>query len=123
MTALHRRLWLRAALANVAGAALGRALAQAGTPARTVALTARRFAYEPGEITLRAGVPVVVEIRSLDFLHGMSLPSLGQRLDLIPGRITRLEFTPHEAGTIDFLCDNFCGEGHETMSGKFIVVA
>jgi cytochrome c oxidase subunit 2 len=29
--------------------------------------------------------------------------------------------TPMKAGTFDFLCDNFCGEGHEQMSGQFIV--
>ena len=123
MSAPTRRLVLHGLLASAGVAALRLAAAQATSSTQTVAITARRFAYEPNEITLRAGVPVVVEIRSLDFLHGMNLPSMGRRLDLIPGRVTRLEFTPGEPGTIDFLCDNFCGEGHETMSGKFFVVA
>ena len=62
-------------------------------------------------------------IRSLDFVHGMNIPDLGMRLDLGPGRVTRLELQPKAAGVIDFVCDNFCGDGHEEMHGRFIVSA
>jgi cytochrome c oxidase subunit 2 len=115
----------RAVLA--AGAALG-AVALAGRGAaqpapREVELVARRFRYEPAEIALKAGEPVVIAIRSLDFVHGMNIPDLNRRLDLVPGRITRLELQPANPGITDFLCDNFCGEGHETMHGRFIVTA
>ena len=58
-----------------------------------------------------------------DFVHGMNIPDLKKRLDLVPGRVTRLELQPKTAGVIEFLCDNFCGEGHETMHGRFVVTA
>jgi cytochrome c oxidase subunit 2 len=69
------------------------------------------------------GERVVVAINSVDFVHGMNIPDLGKRLDLVPGRATRLELQPKAPGVIDFVCDNFCGEGHEEMHGRFVVSA
>ena len=118
-----RRSILRGALA-VAGAALvGTSAAQNASAPRIIKMTAHRFAYEPNEIALKVGEAVVVEINSLDFVHGMNIPDLGKRLDLVPGRINRLELQPAAPGVIDFVCDNFCGEGHEGMSGRFVVSA
>ena len=88
-----RRFALRAVLAAAGTAFLGARFARGAEP-RIIALTARRFAYEPAEIPLKAGERVVVEINSLDFVHGMNIPDLGKRLDLVPGRITKLELQP-----------------------------
>ena len=119
-----RRHMLKGAFAVAGAAALARSgVAHSAAEPRVIEMTARRFAYEPSEITLKAGERVVVAIRSLDFVHGMNIPDLGMRLDLVPGRVTRLELQPKAPGTIDFLCDNFCGDGHEQMHGRFIVRA
>ena len=123
MRMVRRRKVLQAALV-AAGATLVRAsAAQAASEPRVIEMTARRFVYEPNEIALKAGERVVIAIRSIDFTHGMNLPDLGKRLDLVPGRVTRLELQPVEPGVIDFLCDNFCGDGHEGMHGRFVVSA
>ena len=107
-----------------AGATLVRAsVAQGASEPRVIEMTARRFVYEPNEIALKAGERVVIAIRSIDFMHGMNLPDLGKRLDLVPGSVTRLELQPMKSGVIDFLCDNFCGDGHEGMHGRFVVSA
>ena len=107
-----------------AGATLVRAsVAQSASEPRVIEMTARRFVYEPNEIALKAGERVVIAIRSIDFMHGMNLPDLGKRLDLMPGSVTRLELQPMKPGVIDFLCDNFCGDGHEGMHGRFVVSA
>ena len=115
----RRRLVIAAAVAS--GLGLTHALAQAEP--RMVTLTARRFRYEPEEIPLKVGERVVVLITSLDFVHGMNIPDLGKRLDLVPGRESRLELQPMRPGVIDFVCDNFCGAGHEEMHGRFVVTA
>jgi len=117
-----RRRALQGALAAAGTAFLQARLARGAEP-RIIPLTARRFVYEPNEIPLKVGERVVVEINSLDFVHGMNIPDLGKRLDLVPGRITRLELQPSRPGVIDFVCDNFCGEGHEEMHGRFVVGA
>ena len=86
-----------------------------------IQITAKRFEYSPKEITLKKGVPVVLEFTSLDRLHGFDCPSLKLRLDIYPGKVNTLRFTPDKAGTFPFHCDNFCGSGHEGMKGTIIV--
>jgi cytochrome c oxidase subunit 2 len=66
-------------------------------------------------------VPVVLELTSLDRVHGFNCHALGIRSDINPGKIARVRFTPKKSGTFVFFCDIFCGEGHEDMSGKIIV--
>ncbi|HVO06942.1 MAG TPA: cupredoxin domain-containing protein [Burkholderiaceae bacterium] len=119
---LSRRVMLRGALVGVAAALVRAGWAQPAAP-RVIQMVARRFVYEPNEIELKVGERVVIEIKSLDFVHGMNIPDLNQRLDLVPGTITRLELQPQAPGEIEFVCDNFCGDGHETMHGRFIVRA
>jgi cytochrome c oxidase subunit 2 len=118
-----RRQILQGAIAAAGAVALRGGVAHAQGEPRVIEMTAHRFAYEPDEIELKTGERVVIAIRSLDFTHGMNIPDLGMRLDLVPGRVTRLELQPKAPGVIDFLCDNFCGEGHERMHGRFIVKA
>lgn len=123
VTSASRRRILQGVVAT-AGAALVRAgVAQDAAEPRVIELTARRFSYTPNEIALKVGERVVIAIRSIDFIHGMNLPDLHMRLDLVPGRITKLELQPKTPGVIDFVCDNFCGDGHEEMHGRFVVSA
>lgn len=123
MTTASRRSVLKGALATVGAAVIRGTGAQPATEPHVIEMTAHRFAFEPNEIALKAGEPVVIAIRSLDFMHGMNLPDLGIRLDLVPGRVTRLNLHPRAPGVIDFVCDNFCGGGHEEMHGRFVVTA
>ncbi|MFL6707578.1 MAG: cupredoxin domain-containing protein [Massilia sp.] len=114
----------RRALLGLFVAAASRALlAQPPGKARIVRIQAKKFEYTPREITLKAGQAVELELTALDFVHGFNVPDLKLRADLSPGQVTRLSFTPAAPGTIDFLCDNFCGTGHEEMNGRFIVEA
>ena len=123
VTSTSRRRILQGVVAT-AGAALVRAgVAQDAAAPRVIELTARRFTYIPNEIALKVGERVVIAISSIDFVHGMNLPDLHMRLDLVPGRITKLELQPKTPGVIDFVCDNFCGDGHEDMHGRFVVLA
>jgi cytochrome c oxidase subunit 2 len=122
MKGVNRRVVLASAFAAVGAALVRVGSAQVAEP-RVIKMTARRFVYEPNEIALKAGERVVVEIDSVDFVHGMNIPDLGKRLDLVPGRVTRLELQPKAPGVIDFVCDNFCGDGHEEMHGRFVVSA
>jgi cytochrome c oxidase subunit II len=123
MSAPSRRRWLHTVLATSGLVLLRQVLAQTGPAPRIITMSARRFAYEPREIPLKRGERVVIEIRSIDFVHGMNIPDLKLRLDLVPGQVTRFELAPDKAGTIEFLCDNFCGDGHEQMQGRFVVSA
>lgn len=92
----------------------------AGGP-RVIAIDARKFRYAPSLIQLRAGEEVVLEITAVDFPHGFSIPELALRVDLVPGKPVRLPLKAPPAGRYTFLCDNFCGGGHEEMNGVLAV--
>jgi cytochrome c oxidase subunit 2 len=62
-----------------------------------------------------------LEFTSLDRLHGFNCPDLGIRTDIPPGKVTKLRFVPQKVGTFLFHCDNFCGSGHEGMTGTITV--
>jgi cytochrome c oxidase subunit II len=88
---------------------------------QVIPITAKRFEYSPKEITVKKGVPVVLEFTSLDRLHGFDCPGLKLRMDIRPGKANTLRFVPDKAGTFPFHCDNFCGTGHEGMRGTITV--
>src|SRR4029450_2033387 len=100
-------------------------VATAAVPAgaeQVVRMTAKKFEYTPSEITLKKGVPVILEITAIDRDHGFKIPELGIRADLKSGEVTRVRIVPDRTGTFEFRCDVFCGSGHEDMSGKIVVV-
>ena len=84
-------------------------------------IVARKFEFIPGEIQLTRGVPAILEMTSADVPMGFSAPEFGVRTDLLPGTVSRVRIVPAKAGTFDFICDIFCGSGHEDMSGTIIV--
>ncbi len=86
-----------------------------------IKMTVKRFEYSPRELQLKKGVPVVLEVTSLDVPHGFNLPDLHVRADVIPGRVTSVRVVPDRAGTYTFRCDVFCGTGHEELDGTVIV--
>jgi cytochrome c oxidase subunit 2 len=107
------------ALAALLGFVGGYANSAAEEP--VIRITAQKFEYDRHEIALKKGVAVVIELTSLDRVHGFSLPDFKTRADAIPGMVTRVRFVPNKAGTFEFFCDVFCGDGHEEMTGKIVV--
>jgi len=88
---------------------------------RVVSIKVKRFEYMPREVTLKKGVPVVLELKSLDVPHGFNLPDLGVRADVLPGQTTRVRIVPKQTGRFVFHCDIFCGDGHEDLQGVITV--
>jgi cytochrome c oxidase subunit 2 len=87
-----------------------------------IKITAKRFEYNPKEITLKKGVPVILEFTSLDRLHGFKCSGLGVRADIKPNQVTKVPLNPQKVGDFQFHCDNFCGSGHGNMAGIIHVV-
>ena len=118
-----KTLWMVVLGAGLSGISLGAALGigkDVGDE-QVIQVTAQRFTFTPNEIVVKKGQPVVLAFSSLDFVHGFNIPSLKLRADLPPGKITRVRFTPDRVGEHPFVCDNFCGEGHEDMHGRIVV--
>jgi cytochrome c oxidase subunit 2 len=100
------------------GAALlaGTGRGDAAAP-RVIRVHARKFIFTPDHIPLRAGEPVIFELTAQDVIMGFSVPDFGVRADVPPGVTVRLPARAGAAGKYGFLCDIFCGSGHETMNG------
>ena len=52
---------------------------------------------------------------------GVSFADFKQRIDIVPGKVATLRLAREQAGSFVFLCDVFCGSGHEEMSGTLVV--
>jgi cytochrome c oxidase subunit II len=88
---------------------------------KVIKITAKKFEYSPNKIDLKKGEPVVLEFTTLDRVHGFNCPGLGIRIDIRPGKENKLKFVPGKVGTFPFHCDNFCGSGHDGMTGTITV--
>jgi cytochrome c oxidase subunit 2 len=108
-------------LVFITGASIIGGYAIAEEKEQVIQITAKRFEYLPKDITVKKGVPVVLEFTSLDRLHGFDCPGLGIRADIRPGKVTQVRFVPQKVGIFPFHCDNFCGTGHEGMRGTITV--
>jgi cytochrome c oxidase subunit 2 len=115
----NRRRLLEAGAALLAGAVVGAGAVAQGE--RVIKVVARKWAFLPADIELRKGEPVTIEITAPEVVMGFNAPDFKVRADVIPGQVAKVRFTPDKAGTFTFLCDIFCGDGHEGMSGRLIV--
>jgi cytochrome c oxidase subunit 2 len=115
-----RRRWLMLAGAAAALAAMSRIPARAAAP-RVIEVRAKRFVFTPNQIRLAPHEAVVFELTAEDVPMGFSIPQYGVRADVLPGPPVRLAAQAGDAGTVEFLCDIFCGSGHETMNGTLVV--
>ena len=73
------------------------------------------------EIRLPVGEPVEFRLESPDVIHSFWIPSLGGKIDMIPGRITRLALTPTKTGVFRGACAEYCGTSHALMNFDVVV--
>jgi cytochrome c oxidase subunit II len=118
----ERRRVLAAGAAAFIGAAFG-AAALAQPQEKVIRIIARKFEFVPETLELKQGEAVVLEFTTADVLMGFNAPDFKVRADIAPGQVARVRLAPDRAGEFEFFCDNFCGEGHETMSGRIRVTA
>ena len=98
-----------------------KARAQAAAPRRIV-IVAKRFAYDPGEITLKKGQPVVLVLKSADVAHGLRFRDFNVNVKVKAGGTAEVQFTPDKTGDFIGHCSVFCGAGHGSMALKLHVV-
>ena len=75
--------------------------------------------YRLLEVDNRAVVPMYSEVRLLvtaaDVIHSWTVPSLGVKVDAIPGRLNQLGFTLTRPGVFYGQCSEICGANHSFM--------
>lgn len=74
------------------------------------------------EIRLPVGERVELLLESPDVIHSFWIPSLGGKMDMIPGRVTRLALEPTRTGTFRGACAEYCGASHALMAFNAVVM-
>ena len=96
--------------------ALSAVTARAEVAPRRIEITAKRFAFQPGEITLHKGEPVVIVLKSADVAHGIRFRDLKVAVKVDAGGTAEVQFTPQKTGDFVGHCYVFFGSGHGSMS-------
>jgi cytochrome c oxidase subunit 2 len=84
-------------------------------------ITAKRFAFSPDKITLKAGQTVKLRLHSEDVTHGFFLRPLKLDEEIPAGQTREVTVTPQAAGTFTTICDHFCGANHGNMNMTIVV--
>ena len=67
------------------------------------------------------GKPVELVLAATDVIHSLYVPEFRLKQDAVPGRFTKMVFTPTLAGTYPILCTEYCGTNHSTMTSVVVV--
>src|SRR5262249_24666948 len=67
---------------------------------------------EADDLQLLVDKPVKLLQRSIDVLHSFYVPEFRAKMDLVPGMVTYVWFTPTRTGTFEMLCTELCGSAH-----------
>jgi len=67
------------------------------------------------DLVLPVGKKVRVLVTSSDVLHAFAMPSLGSKVDAVPGRTNETWFQINEPGMYYGQCSELCGAGHAFM--------
>lgn len=91
-----------------------------------------RVHYHPGrddevtlanEIRLPVGQPAEILLNSPEVIHSFWIPSLAGKIDMLPGRQTRLVLLPTRLGRYRGVCAEYCGTAHAQMAFTVDVVS
>lgn len=74
-----------------------------------------------GGLHLPIDQPVELLLRSKDVIHNFYVPHFRAKMDLLPGMVSNMWFTPTRKGEFEVLCAELCGQGHYAMRDTIVV--
>ena len=91
----------------------------------TVRLIAARYSFYPQSIELPADTPITFRLTSPDVVHGVHVPFTNMSTMVIPGYVSEVNtrFNANPIGDHQFLCNEYCGLGHDYMWSRLKIVA
>ncbi len=111
------------------------AIAAQTTPALRIAVTGEQWWWrvdyqrdgaapvrEANEIRIPVGREIDFALRSNDVIHSFWVPSLGGKLDMIPGRTNTLRLKAERPGIYRGQCAEYCGGPHALMALEIVAV-
>lgn len=91
---------------------------------REITVVAKRFAFEPARIEVTEGERVRLVVTSADGVHGVAIKTF-RVAKSVPrgGTPVTIDFVASAAGEFPILCSEYCGNGHNDMTGLLVVAA
>src|SRR5688572_9755426 len=85
-------------------------------------MTAAGTVETANELRLPVGQRLELQLSSPDVIHSFWVPSIAGKMDMIPGRVTRLALEPTRTGMFRGACAEYCGTSHALMAFHVIVL-
>ncbi len=86
-----------------------------------VVMLGQAWSFTPNEVRVPAGAEVTFLMTTPDVIHGFHVEGTRLNVMLLPGQVSRVEYTFDEPGEHLIICHEYCGIGHHNMWGKVIV--
>ncbi len=88
-----------------------------------VNLKARMWAWIPNSIEVVNPKKIIFRVTSEDVVHGFQIVGTPVNFMVFPGYIAEIQWEVPEdfEGTYLFVCNEYCGLGHDTMWGQLII--
>ena len=90
-------------------------------PGSDVYMMGRVYMWWP-MLELVKGETYRLHLSSIDLQHGFSLQPVNINLQVHPGYEMVVTMTPNQLGQFGIVCNEYCGIGHHTMTGRIYVV-
>ncbi len=88
----------------------------------TVRMVAARYSFYPQEIEVPVDTDVTFRLASFDVLHGVHVPFSNMSTMVVPGYVSQVTTRFSRPGEGQFLCNEYCGLGHDYMWSRLKVV-
>jgi cytochrome c oxidase subunit II len=89
---------------------------------RVIEVQASRYKYTPDPIVVKKGEKIQIIATTADVTHGFAIRDLHVNAIINPGKSKKINFFAYKTGEFPIYCSVYCGEGHKSMTGKFIVI-
>lgn len=86
-----------------------------------VKVVAKMWTFDPPVIEVVAGSDIDFYLTSTDVIHGVIIQGTNVNLMAVPGVVNFARLSFDQPGEYSFLCHEYCGSGHQSMAGKFVV--
>ena len=88
----------------------------------TVRMVAQQYMFVPQCVKVPIGTPVHFRLTSADVTHGFFVGETNTNAMVVPGFVTNVTATFHQAEALKMPCDEYCGFGHHGMAARVEVV-
>lgn len=76
--------------------------------------------FAANEVHVPVGVPLIVDLESVDVIHSFWVPHFIRMRDTVPGKVNQMPVLVDRAGVYDGSCNQFCGAQHAWMRSRVV---